>query len=65
MFWLFMHAYIYSYSAGRHTDEINRDNPLGMMGQIAEEYAALIEQLWSGKNSAVAPRDFKVNVTSV
>lgn len=43
----------------RHLHEINRDNPLGMGGQIADEYAGLIQQLWSGRHSAVAPRDFK------
>lgn len=45
---------------GKHVPEINRENPLGMRGQIADEYAALVNQLWSGQASAVAPRDFKV-----
>ena len=40
--------------------EINRDNPLGMKGKIAEEYGKLVKELWAGKFSSVAPRDFKV-----
>lgn len=40
--------------------EINRDNPLGMKGEIAEAYAELIKQMWSGRDSHVAPRMFKV-----
>ncbi|XP_068951822.1 ubiquitin carboxyl-terminal hydrolase 4 isoform X3 [Petaurus breviceps papuanus] len=39
--------------------EINRDNPLGMKGEIAEAYAELIKQMWSGRNTQVAPRMFK------
>ncbi|XP_010613875.1 ubiquitin carboxyl-terminal hydrolase 4 isoform X3 [Fukomys damarensis] len=40
--------------------EINRDNPLGMKGEIAEAYAELIKQMWSGRDTQVAPRMFKV-----
>lgn len=40
--------------------EINRDNPLGMKGEIAETYAELIKQMWSGRDAYVAPRMFKV-----
>lgn len=40
--------------------EINRDNPLGMKGEIAEAYAELIKQMWSGRDTHVAPRMFKV-----
>lgn len=40
--------------------EINRDNPLGMKGEIAEAYAELIKQMWSGRDAYVAPRMFKV-----
>lgn len=39
--------------------EINRDNPLGMKGEIAEAYAELIKQMWSGRDAHVAPRMFK------
>ena len=39
---------------------INKDNPLGMGGAIAEAYGALLEDMWSGKVGCVAPRQFKV-----
>ncbi|KAG8436185.1 hypothetical protein GDO86_007332 [Hymenochirus boettgeri] len=42
--------------------EINRENPLGMRGEIAVAYAELIRQIWSGENSYVAPRMFKTQV---
>ncbi|XP_016058354.1 PREDICTED: ubiquitin carboxyl-terminal hydrolase 4 isoform X2 [Miniopterus natalensis] len=42
--------------------EINRDNPLGMKGEIAEAYAELIKQMWSGRDAQVAPRMFKTQV---
>lgn len=41
---------------------INRDNPLGMGGAIAEAYGALLDDIWSGKASCVAPRQFKVTM---
>ncbi|XP_069500295.1 ubiquitin carboxyl-terminal hydrolase 4 isoform X2 [Ambystoma mexicanum] len=46
----------------KYESEINRQNPLGMKGEIAEAYAELIKQIWSGRNSFVAPRMFKTHV---
>ncbi|XP_007425865.1 ubiquitin carboxyl-terminal hydrolase 4 [Python bivittatus] len=46
----------------KYEAEINQDNPLGMRGEIAEAYAELIKQMWSGGNSHVAPRMFKTQV---
>eukprot|EP01114_Cavostelium_apophysatum_P023239 TRINITY_DN8699_c0_g1_i3.p1 TRINITY_DN8699_c0_g1~~TRINITY_DN8699_c0_g1_i3.p1 ORF type:complete len:802 (-),score=231.36 TRINITY_DN8699_c0_g1_i3:76-2481(-) len=43
----------------RYKTEINADNPLGMKGEIAEEYGNLVKELWAGTHSAVAPRDLK------
>ncbi|KAF7729033.1 CSN-associated deubiquitinating enzyme Ubp12 [Apophysomyces ossiformis] len=48
--------------AGRYKDELNRDNPLGMKGEVAEAYGELIEKLWSGSSSSTAPRDFKYTI---
>ncbi|XP_075040021.1 ubiquitin carboxyl-terminal hydrolase 4 isoform X2 [Mixophyes fleayi] len=45
-----------------YKNEINRDNPLGMKGEIATAYADLIRQIWSGEHSYVAPRMFKTQV---
>ncbi|KAG7495009.1 ubiquitin carboxyl-terminal hydrolase 4 [Solea senegalensis] len=42
--------------------EINRDNPLGMRGEIAEAYADLVKQMWMSRSSYVAPRTFKTQV---
>lgn len=44
---------------GRYIEEINRDNPIGCEGRLAEVYADLIEELWSGKESFVRPSAFK------
>ncbi|XP_039189947.1 ubiquitin carboxyl-terminal hydrolase 4 [Crotalus tigris] len=46
----------------KYEAEINQNNPLGMRGEIAEAYAELIKQMWSGRNSHVAPRMFKTQV---
>lgn len=39
---------------------INKNNPLGMGGAIAEAYGALLDEIWVGKVNCVAPRQFKV-----
>jgi len=39
---------------------LNRDNPLGMGGAIAQAYGALLDEIWGGKVSVTAPRHFKV-----
>lgn len=46
-------------TAGVYKDEINRDNPLGMHGQVAEAFGQLIERLWASSGNSVAPREFK------
>ncbi|PKK21689.1 ubiquitin specific peptidase 4 (proto-oncogene) [Columba livia] len=46
----------------KYEAEINQNNPLGMRGEIAEAYAELIKQIWSGRHSHVAPRMFKTQV---
>ena len=40
-------------------NEINKDNPLGMSGAVAEAFGQLIKSMWSGSGSSVTPRDFK------
>lgn len=56
------------FQSGAYTSEVNRANPLGMNGQVAEQFGALVEQIWdpngSSSNSyfasnAVTPRQFK------
>ncbi|XP_058873480.1 ubiquitin carboxyl-terminal hydrolase 11 isoform X2 [Acipenser ruthenus] len=45
-----------------YLEELNFTNPLGMKGEIAEAYADLIKQMWSGRHCSVAPRIFKTKV---
>lgn len=35
----------------RYRDEINRDNPLGMKGEIAEEFARLMKEVLIQRSS--------------
>jgi len=44
---------------GRYLPFINRDNPLGWKGRIADEYGALLKEMWSNKFRIVAPKKFK------
>ncbi|NWV01188.1 UBP4 hydrolase, partial [Upupa epops] len=46
----------------KYEAEINYNNLLGMRGEIAEAYADLIKQIWSGRQCYVAPRMFKTQV---
>ena len=39
--------------------QINRDNPLGWQGRVADEYGALLKELWSGRYRTVSPSKFK------
>lgn len=42
--------------------ELNMENLLGMRGEIANAYAGLMHQMWSGKYSVISPRQFKTSV---
>ena len=39
---------------------INKKNPLGMGGQLADAYGSLMQELWNDKFSYTAPRTLKV-----
>ncbi|GMF36015.1 unnamed protein product [Phytophthora fragariaefolia] len=41
------------------TKEINRDNPLGMKGIMAVEFASLLRKIWSNEYSVVTPTSLK------
>ncbi|XP_077370232.1 ubiquitin carboxyl-terminal hydrolase 11 isoform X2 [Festucalex cinctus] len=45
-----------------YLEELNFCNPLGMKGEIAEAYADVIKQMWSGHHYSVVPRIFKMKV---
>ena len=55
----------FSFLAGNYKQELNPQNPLGMKGEIAKAYAELLQQIWSGCNSFVSPRSFKVLTTEM
>jgi len=44
---------------GDYERALNRKNPLGTGGKLAEAYAKLIEEIWSNRFTVVAPVDFK------
>lgn len=43
-----------------YLEELNFRNPLGMKGEIAEAYADLVKQAWSGHHRSIVPHVFKV-----
>ncbi|KAK2185909.1 hypothetical protein NP493_217g02044 [Ridgeia piscesae] len=43
------------FTAGMHLYEINRVNPLGMKGHVAQRYGDLVKDLWSGTMKSIAP----------
>lgn len=47
------------FTSNEYVKDINTDNPLGMKGRLAEEFARLVREVWNGQNIAVAPREFK------
>lgn len=44
---------------GEYKRDINSDNPLGTGGKLVKAFGELCNELWSGKNSSLAPYDFK------
>ncbi|CAM4765914.1 unnamed protein product [Rotaria magnacalcarata] len=51
-----------AYFLGQYEDHINRDNPLGMKGDVAKAYGDLIREIWSGKSSFCTPKSLNQNV---
>ncbi|KAJ8312078.1 hypothetical protein KUTeg_009451 [Tegillarca granosa] len=43
------------FTGGLHFYELNRTNPLGMKGHIAQRYGELVKDLWSGTSKTIAP----------
>ena len=55
-----MHLQFFFLGEKPYKKHINRDNPLGMGGALADTYGQLLEEIWSGSASNLAPRQFKV-----
>jgi ubiquitin carboxyl-terminal hydrolase 4/11/15 len=47
--------------SGEYKGDLNRDNPLGTGGELATQFAELLEEMWTSRSSygAVYPRNFK------
>ncbi|KAK9755819.1 hypothetical protein RND81_01G053300 [Saponaria officinalis] len=54
---------IVDFFLGEYNKEINRDNPLGMDGEIALAFGDLIRKLWAPGAATVAPRTFKAKLS--
>lgn len=50
------------FRSGEYKSELNTTNPLGRGGQLAEAYADLINEIWSGNNNYTMPRNFKLQI---
>ncbi|XP_063934879.1 ubiquitin carboxyl-terminal hydrolase 15-like isoform X2 [Zophobas morio] len=53
----------YYFTSNRFLQNINKVNPLGMKGKIAEQYGALIRNMWKGLYSCIAPYEFKETIS--
>jgi len=42
-----------------YKEEINEKNPLGMKGDLAKHFGALLKAMWGGQYSCVAPKNLK------
>jgi len=47
------------FTSEAYKGEINRENPIGLKGELAEQFGSLITTLWCGRWRSYAPRDFK------
>lgn len=50
------------FTSDRYKDELNYNNPLGHGGKLAQVYAQLIKDIWSGSYVKVYPREFKTTI---
>lgn len=48
--------------SGSYEDDINKDNPLGKGGEVARAFGRLVQLLWQGDVSSIAPRAFKATL---
>ncbi|WOL08121.1 ubiquitin carboxyl-terminal hydrolase 9 [Canna indica] len=45
-----------------YSEEINKENPLGLQGELAIVFGELLRKLWSSGRTSVAPRAFKAKL---
>ena len=59
-----IHRYSSLCSESRYLDELNRLNPLGMKGEMAEELASVIKDLWAAEHSYIYANRLRVTETN-
>ncbi|XP_022091926.1 ubiquitin carboxyl-terminal hydrolase 8-like [Acanthaster planci] len=47
----------------KYVPDINRQNPLGRGGNVAQEFAVVIKAIWSGQYRSISPLDLRDTVT--
>eukprot|EP00891_Asterochloris_glomerata_P002915 jgi/Astpho2/2915/e_gw1.00050.93.1_t len=47
---------------GRYKSQVNKNNPLGMKGELANAFGSLLDTMWQGNISYVTPRKFKAKI---
>ena len=47
------------FESKRYIEEINTKNALGTGGKLAQAYGALVQEMWAGQFSVVAPTELK------
>ncbi|CAI9776559.1 unnamed protein product [Fraxinus pennsylvanica] len=57
-----LYANKYSSRNDDYHQEINRQNPLGMVGELALAFGELLRKLWAPGRTPVAPRSFKAKL---
>ncbi|XP_038076470.1 ubiquitin carboxyl-terminal hydrolase 8-like [Patiria miniata] len=53
----------YYFITDKYVPDINRQNPLGRGGNVAQEFAVVIKAIWSGQYRSISPLDLRDTVT--
>jgi len=51
--------------SGEYEDDINRTNPIGSKGVLAEAYAALLQDMWNSRSRSIAPVALKKTISKI
>lgn len=49
---------------GSFAKDLNKTNPLGSGGKVAEAYASLLSKIWSGQHACIKPLHFKFTIAT-
>jgi ubiquitin carboxyl-terminal hydrolase 4/11/15 len=50
------------FASGAFKKDVNPKNPMGMKGQVAQQFGCLLEAMWSGSYTVVSPRQLKLTI---